>query len=475
MNTISLASRLASARLANRQGAALLDSFAVVAFAVSSFLTLTTVGGFAMFVNRKDTIDAIMAENLGIDPQITMSAGVSYVIFASIALALLIVPLFTLGTGAARLGAQGRSKRLASLRLVGMTAGQVQRLALVETLVQYVVGFLIGFVLYLVTAPAWHALSFEAVPIGVTEMILPWWGMLAVFLVLGGLAAASTLLGLVQVSISPLGVARRMNAGSVKMWRLVLLVVVAIVVFVVFSKFTDTQTMDEVLRVLIPGAIAVGILALAFNIAGPLFVQILARTRLGSKSATSLLAARRIVDDPRAAWRNIGGVVLMGFVAAAATSLSVFSISDTVTVGMNVPLGQDIDTFNRAMAVDVVKGVMVAFAFSLIIGAVSTMIQQASDVFDRAGEEKALVQMGAPMKTFYGTRLKQVMWPFGVTMILAVLVGALPGMAFQQGDKSNMIVLAVMVLLGVVITLVPVLLTRPIERRVLLSQARRND
>ena len=68
MNTISFASQLATARLCMRQGAALLDSFAVIAFAVSSWLTLTTLGGVWLFWQRMPHVEKNIVHVLG-DPE----------------------------------------------------------------------------------------------------------------------------------------------------------------------------------------------------------------------------------------------------------------------------------------------------------------------------------------------------------------------------------------------------------------------
>ncbi|MDD7384129.1 MAG: FtsX-like permease family protein [Actinomycetaceae bacterium] len=475
MSMIELASKLASARLHSRRGTALLDAFAVISFAASSFLMLTVFGGLAMFLRRRSTIDAVMSGNLGLPSGLARGTGAMEVLFAVFALALLIVPLLTLGAGAARLGAQGRSKRLAALRLVGMTAGQVQRMSVFETLVQYVVGFVVGLVLYLVSLPAWHAVSFETEPIRYAEMLLPWWGFLLVFGVLALLASASTMLGLIQVSISPLGVARRVTPRAMRMWRFVILVAVIALAVIVFNVLPLPASANEAMRTVAIMVLILCGLAFAFSVAGPLFVQLTARVGLARRSPAALLAARRVIDDPRSAWRNISGVVLMGFVAGVVSSLAKISLSEAASRSASSGSGDPNVVFQRALTNDIVTGVIIAFAFSLVIGAVSTMVQQASDVFDRVSEERALIHMGAPMKLMYRTRMQQVMWPFVVTILLAVGVGVLPGLSFTHGQMKNGQVLLPMLLLGVVITVIPVLLTRPIERRLLLAQSRRND
>lgn len=472
MNTISFASQLATARLRMRQGAALLDSFAVIAFAVSSWLTLTTLGGVWMFWQRMPHIEKNIAHVLG-DPeaiQYLKGLGATYMALAFIALALLTVPLLSLGMAAARLGAQGRAKRLASLRLVGMTAWQVQKVSLIETMVQYVIGFAVGFVLYVGSLPGWQALSFQGKKIEMSEMLLPWWGVLVIIVFLAVLAALSTLLGLVRVSISPLGVARRFSPRALKLWRFVFLgavVTAAIAIFMSINTHYLANTRDAILAI---GA-AMALVIVGVSIAGPLFIQLTARFGLLTSNGAKLLAARRVIDDPRAAWRNVNATALMGLVTAQIVSGGFFTISS--------PVDNTQRTLEEITRHDVTAGVFIVFAFTLVLGAVSTLIHQASDVFDRAPEQRALVNAGVALGVFSATRFRQVMWPYIVTTLFAVVIGVLPGLAYTvfggHPISSDMKWLAIMVTLGTLITLAAVALTIPIERRVLTIQARRND
>ena len=472
MNTISFASQLATARLRMRQGAALLDSFAVTAFAVSSWLTLTTLGGVWMFWQRMPHVEKNIAHVLG-DPeaiQYLKGLGAMYMALAFIALALLTVPLLSLGMAAARLGAQGRAKRLASLRLVGMTAWQVQKVSLIETLVQYVIGFAVGFVLYVGSLPGWQALSFQGKKIEMSEMLLPWWGVLVTIVFLAVLAALSTLLGLVRVSISPLGVARRFSPRALKLWRFVFLgavVTAAIAIFMRINTHYLANTRDAILAI---GA-AMALVIVGVSIAGPLFIQLTARFGLLTSNGAKLLAARRVIDDPRAAWRNVNATALMGLVTAQIVSGGFFTISS--------PVDNTQRTLEEITRHDVTAGVFIVFAFTLVLGAVSTLIHQASDVFDRAPEQRALVNAGVALGVFSATRFRQVMWPYIVTTLFAVVIGVLPGLAYTifggHPISSDMKWLAIMVTLGTLITLAAAALTIPIERRVLTIQARRND
>src|SRR5690606_14457782 len=86
---------------------------AIVAFAVTTALSLSVVGGLLGFMGRaaapRNEFESVNAE--------------AYVWLAWIAVVLLFVPLLTLGGAAARLGVSRRDARLATLRLLGVTPG----------------------------------------------------------------------------------------------------------------------------------------------------------------------------------------------------------------------------------------------------------------------------------------------------------------------------------------------------------------
>ncbi|MCI6573927.1 MAG: hypothetical protein PT944_04160 [Actinomycetaceae bacterium] len=480
MNTISLASRLSAARLRNRKGNGILDSFAATAFAGSSFLALTTLGGVWMFFQRKDTLDAMMANNLGVSADLTAATGEALSTFSFIALVILLVPIFSLGMGAARLGAQGRSRRLASLRLLGMTANEVRFLALLETFVQFAVGFAIGFILYVVTLPLWGFVSFGTVPIAMNEMLIPWWLVICAFLVLAAVAFASTLVGLIKVSISPLGVSRRVAPKALGYWRVVLFVLlIGASIYLAQSISNGTIKMEGIVERVIAYTIILLVLIMGFSILGPFVVHILGRLVLRTKNPARLIAARRLIDSPRSVWRTITGVLLMGMIASYVVVLASFPIigNSTAVRSAGHDTGSQMEAIGAIIQGDVVKGVAIALIFTLILGALSTLLQQASDVFDRASEEKTLVLIGAPMKTFSSARVQQVLVPFTVLMCIAVTMGVVLALMTLTAPPvpQNEQLLPVIIASGVIVTAIPVLLTIPLERKVLVQQQRRND
>lgn len=462
MSTLTMASNLAIARIRNARGNALLDVFAIIAFAVSSWLLLTTLGGVWMFYNRQDSLSDLLLEHKGLDPFFTDGLGTMYFFLAIVALGLLIIPLLGLGSAATRLGANGRARRLASLRLIGVSAAQVNLMTLVETLLQALVGFTIGLTIYLVTLPAWSTVKFTDIHLGGTEMLLPWWGFLGAFVLVVVITLASTVIGLRRVSISPLGVSRRETPAALKHWRIIGLVVM---IPVASHLMRNTNLESQIEQIIGIALVWVG-LFLAVSLAGPLFIQVASRPFVRTGNPARLLGARRVIDEPRAAWRNISAISLMALIA----SIVVFALNISI-VG-----DPDAQALMEIMQADIVKGVVIALGIALALGATSTLIQQAADVFDREDESRALVKMGFPPSTLLKARLWQVMPPLALMLTVTIGVGAMIGGASETTSQAeNMLLLVAMIIAGVVLTFVSVLATAPIQSALLKENTRKND
>ncbi|NLF06222.1 MAG: hypothetical protein GX593_14660, partial [Actinomycetales bacterium] len=144
---LALAPRLRSAGGSDTR---LTTVLAIVAFAVTTALSLSVVGGLLGFMGRaaapRNEFESVNAE--------------AYVWLAWIAVVLLFVPLLTLGGAAARLGVSRRDARLATLRLLGVTPGEVVVLTVVETALQGLAGAVVGVALYGLLLPVWTLVPF---------------------------------------------------------------------------------------------------------------------------------------------------------------------------------------------------------------------------------------------------------------------------------------------------------------------------
>ncbi|TFB84126.1 FtsX-like permease family protein [Cryobacterium algoricola] len=448
---VSLAPRLAIERIRATKGAGVLDAMAVLAFTVSSWLALTVAGGTWMFFQRWQAEGALP------DSQQT-GLAITYVALACFACALLVIPILGLGGGAARLGARGRVRRLASLRLIGMTSGEVVRMSVIETLVQAVAGAVLGSAVFVVSLPLWQLLSFQMLPIGFGELLLPWWLWLAVIGALLLLAVASTVLGLRRVTISPLGIARDHTPRRLKTWRLVV-VVALVVAFLVYAQFTNIASFIGLVTTVVFLALVIG----SINLVGPWLMQLVARPGARTSNVARLLAARRILDDPRGAWRNVASLAFLGFIAGFVVTMPATGEGGT-------------DTF---FVHDIQTGVAITLAVGLILAATATLMTQASQVFDRAAESIALDRMGVPATVHLSVRRRLVVVPLAVALGTSVPLGLLLStVAAVQLDSFPVVgvsLLAGTVILGFLLSLGAAEACRPLQAGILTEQRRRND
>jgi hypothetical protein len=244
------------------------------------------------------------------------SEGVDFVLSVAV-LALLLPVLIFIGT-ATRLSAARREQRFAAMRLVGARPGQIALIAAVEAAVAAVAGVAAGFGLYFVLRVPLAAVPFTGQSFFPAELSLSLPDILAVAI---GVPAASALvarLALRRVNISPLGVARRVTPAPPRAWRALPLLVglTDLGFFVVHGK---PESNSGQVWAFMPG---LALIMIGLVIAGPWLTM--AGARLMARRARrpgALIAARRLADDPRAAFRAVSGLVLALFVFTVAVAL----------------------------------------------------------------------------------------------------------------------------------------------------------
>lgn len=226
---------------------------------------------------------------------------------ALLGVVLLVMPVVVLAAAAGRLGAARREQRLAALRLAGATPRQILAMTAVEAAGVGAAGALTGALAYTALLPALARLPYGvgAWYTGRLWVGLPW--LAAVVLAVTALITVSAVTMLRQVATSPLGVAQQADPRRTRAIRLVLFVAV---LGYIWMSTGDGQLKTRQLLALL--ALFYG----AFWLFGPWVVDRLGRIvgRRAKRPAT-LLAARRLSDDPRGAWRTVSGLVLAGFVA----------------------------------------------------------------------------------------------------------------------------------------------------------------
>ncbi len=234
--------------------------------------------------------------------------------FAVGVLAVLFPMLILIGT-ATRLAAARREERYAAMRLVGATPRQISVVASIDAMVSALLGVGLGIGIFALVQPALANSSLIGVryfAFDVTPTTTDYVGMLVGVPVVSAIAA---LLSLRRVQISPLGVIRRMTPPQPSIWRVVPLLI-GIGLFVGGLAITNRQSIGG------PAYPGLLITMIGLVIAGPWLTAQAARlfARL-VRGPSPLLAARRLADNPRVAFRAVAGLVLAVFLGTIVAGL----------------------------------------------------------------------------------------------------------------------------------------------------------
>jgi uncharacterized membrane protein YgcG len=234
--------------------------------------------------------------------------------FVVAALAFLFPILILVGT-ATRLAAARREERYAALRLVGATSDQVGVISSVDAVISALLGAALGVVIFLLLQPMLADTAITSARYFGDEVTPTALGYLAVLVAVPAASAVSSLVSLQRVRISPLGVSRRFTPPAPTWWRVVPLVA-GVVLFVFGLLKTNKQSIGAPA---LPGLL---VIMIGLVIAGPWLTARAARlSSMVITGASSLLAARRLADNPRAAFRSVRGLVLAVFLGTVVAGL----------------------------------------------------------------------------------------------------------------------------------------------------------
>lgn len=372
MNTIHLWNLLRKRSAGRGDPQSLSGVLAIIAYAVTTAVTLIVLGGWHAFNVR--AIGATGDEAL-------------YPSLAAIASVLLLIPLYTLGAAAARLAVARRDERLAALRLAGATTPQVSTLALLDSAAQALTGAIIGVGGYFALIPLVRLVVFQGNPFSYAELVLPVWALPLAVVGIVAISLVSAGSSLRKVAISPLGVARRTKPAPLHWSRIVPLVVVLL-------GFTGALKSGQagmlVLAAFLGGGFAM------INLIGPFVIMLLGKVWAArARTPEALIGARRLIDNPKNAWRSVGGVGLATFLAGLAATLAAFSTTDSPDMYLS----------------DMARGGLLTLAITALIAAVSTGVMQAGRVIDQQGEYRALRLAGMDMKRMNKARLLETQVP----------------------------------------------------------------
>lgn len=337
-----------------------------------------------------------------------------YQVIAFGLVALLVVPLITLGTASARLAARSRHDKLATLRLLGATASQVRRLAVAEVAAVATAGVLVGSALSALLPFVLTSFSVYGDRLLASKLWLPLWVCLVIPPVLIMISLVSAQLGLRKVVLSPLGVRTRADAPQMSWLR----VLAALLVFGAAILVTQLMSADWGVVVLLGTLTAVLLAVMAvLGAVGPFAVAFVSR-RLAARTSdpAKLVAARGIQDDPSAAWRSVSALALATFVLIPTGSLLGYLDTISRSSSRDIMSSDQLLMFADARTMLVT---VVALAFCVV--ACQAAIVQTALILEHRGLYVALDRIGMPRRTINRTRWRRVALSAGIAVIGAAV------------------------------------------------------
>ncbi|MCR2763389.1 permease [Microbacterium sp. zg.B48] len=410
----------------------------VVAFATVSAMVLTVVGGAQSFWRWTDAEAPI------------------YHVLAAMAIVLLVVPLVALGGAAARLSARRRDERLSTLRLLGVSPAGVVVATVAESTIVAAVGVVAGLLVHLLLVPLVGLVWFRGAALGAGSVLLPASSVLGIATAIVLLAAASAAVGLRTVVISPLGVRTRAVTEKPHWIRVVITVGALAGAFILISIVPGAASMLPTIVVL---SIVFGIAFAVLNVIGPWAIGVQARRRLSRADRPDrLLAARTVMESPKAAWRQVSGIAMASFMAVfAGAAVSALDV-------MGSGSAEDL-----VLAADIRTGVVIVLVASFLMVAASVGVNQAAEILDRQDLHRSLHRLGMPIATVERARRSAIMSPLlftaiGSALCAGVLIFPLLGVALITAPVS-LITIATVVGAGIGTVWLSTRATRPILRR----------
>lgn len=409
----------------------------VLAFAASAALFLLIAGGIHAFYTwlGGDASTATSVEAGSGTKNTAHTMQPLYLMLAWISGFLLLTPLFTLGASAARLSARRRDDRLATLRLLGASTRRLTLYTMLDSVIYAAVGFVLGFIVYLILVLPFGMLRFQNIPLGPENMLLPPPIVLVCGFVSLIIAATSSLFGLSKVTISPLGVRTRSNKPSLGKRALILGCVLLVMGFVgaiasqvimnLAADSMDSNGFVLVLVITIMFGLPILLTMLAVDLIGGFVVGLYARIRVRTaRTPATLLAYRSILESPRAAWRQVSGVAMTTFIAAFVGPI----------LGMvNSASGVEEGSAESYLIGDILQGLVLVLFLSYLLVALSALLNQSAAIYERGSLYSSLRMMGTEAAVLKRSRRIVVFGPLLLVSCMSAAV-ALPLFVLMLGS-----------------------------------------
>ncbi|MBM7772256.1 hypothetical protein JOD54_002460 [Actinokineospora baliensis] len=304
-----------------------------------------------------------------------------------------LAPLLVFVSCLARLGVAERDRRLATLRLLGASTGQVRVVAAAESFVGALAGLAVGILFFSLGSA--HVADFGLGSVS-------WGVVVAVGLVVLALAVGAVLVGIKSVLVEPLGVVRGGGLARRRLgWRLAPVALgLGLLLPVVLDAVADLAVVSTLV---VAGVLS---LLLAIPVLLPLLVERAAGVVRGGPPSWQL-AMRRLQLDSGTPSRVVGGlaVVLAGAIGAHALTRS---------VGLPGVTGPWV--FDGAVAL--------LAGFTLFVAGASLLVLAVHQLGERRRALAALAAAGTPWSVIG----RSLLWQNLVPVVFGVLIADAAGL-----------------------------------------------
>ena len=415
MKTSTLVLDLHKAALRTRTGTGLVTLVAIISLTVSSTIAYLVAGGTWMFYQRSLRPQDFHVVQYSLANGTDDSIMSIWVIMALFACAFLVPTIVSLTAQAAVLGASGREKRLATLRLIGLSSGDITRMTMLETAAQAAIGIVLGGFFSVLLAPIFSNMKFQDVYISASELILPWWGYLTVAVVVFVLAITASVVGMQRVRVEPLGVSRKEMPPALKYRSAIL--------FVVFTVFTlimvDRTSMSSGIAAMAIVAAVVSINVMLINWVAPFLLQVFYRMVSIMPGTSHFVASQRIAADAKTTWRRSASMAFFGVIAGYLV------ISPVGADGLTAMMSEEPGIF--MMFRDLALGGVLTLVFGFILSAMSVFLGLASQIFEQAHLTRSLHLMGVSRSFYFRTQVFETLGPIIIVSLIGFTFGVMLG------------------------------------------------
>jgi len=338
----------------------------------------------------------------------------------------LTIPVLTLAAQCARLGSPARERRLAALRMAGATPRQVVAITAAESGLASLLGSAAGLTAYLVVRTITSRSGSGDVLGMPTDVALAPWLMVTLCLIVPLLIVAIAAFLLRRVLIGPFGVVRRARLGPPHWWPMILVFGPLTAVIAVGPRawiWSHIQIPDGIQAAAVAGSLFGGLACACIGVGlGAGWIAHTSGRILGAfaRRPSTLVAARRLMDDPWSGSRTFGTLLVSVFLGACVAGLRAY-----IQIGTAVreeilrrdpsgPRGVDVST----LAVLDLFGIAVIVA--ILIATTGLLVALVERSLAHRRTYASLVAAGIPRSVLARAALWQVAVPMGPALALAL-------------------------------------------------------